>query len=228
MPTPSDDTHRLTVGTALDRIRRVSPAARAVHRAVLYGFATTGTAPDRAVLTEAAGNADLGGLLAELHEWDVIRLDPAGAIRAAYPFSGRPTAHLVDIHGGPTVYAMCAIDALGMSAMLGRAVTIRSAEPDTGRPITVTVHSRRATWAPDTTVAVVGATGANVNGCPPDGDAGVIGSAADIGCGVMNFFTDQATAAGWLSAHPEVTGEVLPHKRALRLGITLFGHLLDP
>ena len=129
MPRPSDDTRRLTVGTTIDRIRLVSPAARAVHRAVMHAFATTGTAPDPAVPTESAGNADLGEVLAELHERDVIRLDPAGAIRAAYPFSARPTAHLVDIDGGPTVYAMCAIDALGMSAMLGRPVTIRSAEP---------------------------------------------------------------------------------------------------
>jgi hypothetical protein len=210
MSIPSDDASRLTAGTAADRIRLVSPAARALHRVVLNAFATTGTAPDRAALAHTAGDADVDGLLAELHEWDVIRLDPAGAIRAAYPFSGRPTAHVVDIRGGPTVYAMCAVDTLGMSAMLGRPVTIHSTEPDTGRPITVTVHNRRATWSPDTTVAVVGATGTTADGCPPEDEAGVIGSAADIGCGVMNFFTDPATAAGWLSAHPEVTGEVLP------------------
>jgi hypothetical protein len=44
----------------------------------------------------------------------------------------------------------------------------------------------------------------------------------------MNFFTDHAAAVGWLTAHPEVTGEVVTRKRALRLGIALFGHLLDP
>ena len=42
MTTPSEDMSRLTVGTTADRIRLVSPAARAV----LYIFATTGTAPD--------------------------------------------------------------------------------------------------------------------------------------------------------------------------------------
>lgn len=76
-------------------------------------------------------------------------------------------------------------------------------------------------------MAVVGATRTTANGCQADGEAGSIGSAADMGCGVMNFFTDHATAAEWLAGHPEVTGEVLPRRRALRLGITLFGHLLD-
>jgi Alkylmercury lyase len=235
MTAPSDDTSRLTVGTTADRIRLVSPAARAVHRAVLHAFATTGAPPGRAAITRAASNADPGGLLVELHEQDVIRLDPAGAIWAAYPFSARPTPHLVDIDGGPTVYAMCAIDALGMSAMLDRPITIHSTEPDTGQPITVTVHHGRATWSPNTTVAVVGATRTNQECRPPDGrtpadidPAATIGSAADIGCGVMNFFTDHANAARWLSAHPGVTGEVLAGKRALRLGIVLFGHLLDP
>jgi hypothetical protein len=229
MTRPADGASQLTVGTTAERIAQVSPAARTVHRAVLQAFATTATAPDRAALTLAAADADLDGLLAELHARDVIRLDPAGAIGAAYPFSARPTAHVVDIDGGPTVFAMCAIDALGMSAMLRRSVTIHSTEPDTGAPITVTVHNGRARWSPDTTVAVVGATGTNPDCCPPgSGVPAVVGVAADVGCGVMNFFTEHATAAGWLAAHPEVTGEVLSRKPALRLGVNLLGHLLDP
>lgn len=55
----------------------------------------------------------------------------------SYPFSPTPTAHLVTWDGGPTVYAMCAVDALGISTMLGHPVTITTAEPDTGEPITV-------------------------------------------------------------------------------------------
>ena len=43
---------------------------------------------------------------------------------------------------------MCAIDALGIAAMLRRAVTIHSTEPDTGKPITVTVHKRGSAWSP--------------------------------------------------------------------------------
>jgi hypothetical protein len=103
MTRPADGATWLTVGITAERIRQVSPAARTVHRALLHAFATTGTAPNRAALAHAAADADLGALLVELHERDVIRLDPAGAIWAAYPFSARPTAHVVDIDSGPTV-----------------------------------------------------------------------------------------------------------------------------
>jgi Alkylmercury lyase len=132
-------------------------------------------------------------LLRELHERDVIRLDPHGGIRCAYPFSATPTAHLVDIEGGPSVYAMCAIDALGMSAMLHRDVTIRSTDPRNGRPITVTVHNGHARWTPGSVVVVDGAITTSPGGdcCPPDTppDA-LVQAAADRCCGVLNFFTE--------------------------------------
>ncbi|MHA4854887.1 organomercurial lyase [Rhodococcus sp. MSC1_016] len=57
-------------------------------------------------------------VLDRLHVADVIRLDPAGRITSAYPFSASPTLHRASIGGGSTVYAMCAVDALGISAML--------------------------------------------------------------------------------------------------------------
>jgi hypothetical protein len=114
----SSDRRLVIVGTTGERITGVRVAVRAVHRAVLQAFAATGAPPERPDLIQAAGGADLDLLLAELHEHDVIRLEEGGAIRVAYPFSTRPTAHVVDIDGGPSVYAMCAVDALGMSAML--------------------------------------------------------------------------------------------------------------
>jgi hypothetical protein len=103
----ASDPRRVIVGTTAERITQVSNGARAVHRAVLQAFASTGTPPDRPVLVQAAGGADLDWL-AELHEHDVIRLEEGGAIRAAYPFSARPTTHAVDFDGGSSVYAMCA------------------------------------------------------------------------------------------------------------------------
>lgn len=42
----------------------------------------------------------------------------------------------------------------------------------------------------------------------------------------MNFFTTPASAASWASAHPEVSGQVLAQAAALRLGVSIFGHLL--
>jgi hypothetical protein len=121
---------------------RVAPAEgglRAVHQAVLQSFAATGRGPEQGVLAEAAGPFDAGRVLAELAEGDFLYLDQAGQISAAYPFSAAPTRHKVQITGGVSAYAMCAIDALGMASMLRASVAIRSADPATGEPVTVTV-----------------------------------------------------------------------------------------
>jgi Alkylmercury lyase len=125
----------LAVGVTSSRLAQVSPAARTVHRTILRAFAATGHAPGPAALADAPAGQMLDDLLAELHDRDVIRLDERGGIRVAYPFSGIPTAHTVAIGGGPSVYAMCAIDALGIAEMVGRNTTITSTDPVTGDQI---------------------------------------------------------------------------------------------
>ncbi|MGH3300992.1 MAG: organomercurial lyase [Streptosporangiaceae bacterium] len=77
------------------------------------------------------------------------------------------------------------MDALGMSAMLGRPVIITAAEPATGRSITVAVDGDRARWAPRSTVVLAGATA----------DAGCL--AADRCCRYINFFTTARAARAW-------------------------------
>ena len=52
-------------------------------------------------------------------------------VAVAYPFSGRPTRQQVELDGFPAVYAMCAIDALGIPAMAGRDGRIAAVNPKT-------------------------------------------------------------------------------------------------
>jgi hypothetical protein len=217
----------VTVGVTSTRIRELSLAARTVHTAILRAFATTGHAPDPATLAAPAGH-DLSVLLSELHDRDVVRLDEHGRIRAAYPFSGEPTVHRVAIVGGPTVWAMCAIDALGIADMLGTDVTITSNDPDSGEPIQVNVRGGQAIWQPDTAVVFDGAdTSVAVSCCPP-GDSGECSVAAvDRCCGVMNFFTSLGSGHTWLAQHSQVSGAVLGQEQALRIGVEIFGRLLD-
>jgi hypothetical protein len=73
-------------------------------------------------------------VLAELAASDVIAFDDGGRIRAAYPFSPVPTLIRVRWPGGPTVHAMCAIDALGLSAMLDRRSSSAQMNPAPARP----------------------------------------------------------------------------------------------
>jgi hypothetical protein len=226
---PDDDSYPLELAgdVTSSRVAQVSPAARALHRAILRGFATTGHAPAPADLESAPVGADMTRLLQELHDHDVVRLDEHGQIRAAYPFSAVPTAHVVTIDGGPTVWSMCAVDALGIADMVGSSVTISSSDPVSGAEIRVVVRSGRTVWSPATAVVIVGSdtTAVSTGGdCGPDVPCRT--AAADRCCGVMNFFGSPDTAGTWLSAHPEVAGTVLTQPQALRLAVDIFGHLL--
>lgn len=213
---------------------RLAPAGgglRAVQQRVLRAFAATGQPPSAAGLEEAAAPYGVSGqaVMRQLHAADFLRLDPCGAISAAYPFSPAPTRHLVTISGGPQVYAMCAIDALGIAAMLGKTVTISSSEPGTGAPVTVTVPAAGGApaWEPGTAVVFYGQERA-CGTCPPEAGAVVLPAAADTCCRAINFFTAKASAAAWARTHPEITGKVLKQRKAWQAGVSIFGPLLQP
>ena len=198
---------------------RVAPdecGLRAVHQAVLRSFAATGRALEPHVLDDAARPFDTAQVLAELADDDFLYLDQGGRISAAYPFSAITTPHTVQITGGASAYAMCAIDALGIARMLRASVLIRSADPSTGEPITVTVDGSKAGWDPATTVVFAGRAASQCTG-----------PSAVTCCDQMNFFTSQETAEAWASAHPEITGGILSQSRALEVGEQIFGQLLQ-
>lgn len=138
---------------------------------------------------------------------------PDSQIRVAYPFSALPTRHQVRLAGDVDVYAMCAIDALGMPAMLDADAVITTADPTSGHPITVTVQDGQSVWEPGTAVVFVGAQ-------PGDGPS------AQTCCDYLNTFTDRTTAQAWVAAHPHITGEILNHTDAETLGRRIFSDLL--
>jgi hypothetical protein len=193
----------------------LDPVEKAMHQAILRAFATTGRPPTAVDLNPAtAGGArSTGEVLKVLHEVDAIRLAPDGQIAVAYPFSATPTRHRVRIGDQVDVYAMCAIDALGIAAMLGRDTRIESVDVTTAQPITVTTTGGRTSWKPAGAVVFIGA------------DAGGRPS-ADCCCDYLNFFTNQAAAEAWTSSHPGVPGQILSQTDAEDLGTRLFQPLL--
>jgi hypothetical protein len=141
---------------------RTAPAERglrAVHQAVLRSFVHTGAAPGLSSLARRAKPFEVSQVLAELAGGDFMCLDQAGQITSAYPFSALPTRHRVRISAGAAVFAMCAIDALGVSAMAGVPVVIESADPSTGEPVTVNIDGATSTWDPATAVVYAGQSG---------------------------------------------------------------------
>jgi hypothetical protein len=91
--------------------------------------------------------------------------------------------------GGLQVYAMCAIDALGLPFMLGTDAVITSTDPHNREPIQVTIVDRGVTFRPPGTVVVYAATAA-------------IGRSVDTCCSTINFFTSPDSAQAWIAAHP--------------------------
>lgn len=198
------------------RIAPTDRGLRAVHQAVLRSFVHTGAAPGISSLARYAAPHAVAQVLGELADGDFLCLDHAGQITAAYPFSALPTRHRARIAGHATVFAMCAIDALGISAMTGLPVVVESADPSTGEPITVEVDQASSTWDPATAVVYAGRTSSQC-----------AGPSASVCCEYMNFFATRTAASAWAASHPEITGGIVGQDRALQTGIGIFGQLLS-
>lgn len=192
------------------------PVAWAVHHAILRAFTNTGRPPVRTDLDQIAKahGTTTEKTLADLHSADVIRLDAAGQITVAYPFSGVPTRHQVQLATGVRAWAMCAVYALGMPAMLDTDAVISSSDPGTDQPVTVSAHAGRYVWDPPTAVVFLSASAGE-------------GPSADSCCHDLNFFATPASAQAWITAHPQLHGEILDPDSAERLGRQIFGTLLE-
>ncbi|MEU4064175.1 organomercurial lyase [Streptomyces wedmorensis] len=188
---------------------------RAVHQAVLRHFATTGSAPGTVDLEAVAVTAGrtVADILAELDAEDFLALDTEGRVRAAYPFSAVETPHRVKLGNGVEVWSMCAIDALGIAAMLDQDIQVTSADPVSGHPVAVSFISGSARWEPAGAVVFVGRRPGQ-------------GPAADVCCDALNFFADRSTAETWARRHPDVPGRITGQAAAVALAAQTFGPLL--
>jgi hypothetical protein len=197
------------------RATPVAPLQKAVHQTILRTFAATGQPPEPASLDAitASSTRTTGDVLVALHGLDAIRLTPDRQIAVAYPFSAAPTRHRVRIGDHVQAFAMCAIDALGIAAMLGQDTHIHSTDPTTGNSITITTTGDHSSWQPPEAVVFLSSTA---------GD----GPSADCCCDYLNFFSHLATAAEWTTAQPHVPGAILSARQAEQLGRRLFAPLL--
>jgi Alkylmercury lyase len=199
------------------RQRGLPPPMRQLHQHILRHFAQHATAPEPGRLQDWAHQLHLEPVaaLAHLVTVDLVEADPATArVLGAYPFSTTPRGHQVQIAGGPTVQASCAIDALGIPAMLDRDVVITSRDPHTGDPIRVSVTNGQASWHPDDTVVAVGTD----RSCGPS---------ACSRCPYITFHPSGLTAAAHLQA-ASLAGTILTQPQALAAAALLFRDLLHP
>jgi Alkylmercury lyase len=139
-----------------------------------------------------------------------------GVVSVAYPFSGTPTRQQVELDGFPAVYAMCAIDALGIPAMAGRDGRITAVDPRDGAPVVVSVRGGQWRWTPATAVVVFAST----RGCGTD-----CGS-WEVMCPNTTFHASRDSARAYLAARGDIDGQILDQDAAVERGRRNFGPLL--
>jgi Alkylmercury lyase len=198
------------------RQRALSQPQRQLHQRIVRYFAGTANAPSPADLRSWADELGikLAGALAELVALDLIECDADRAlIHGAYPFTGHAAGYKAQIAGGAAVESYCALDSLGISAMLGTDVTVTSADPQTSEPVRVEVRGLEANWQPSDAVVTM----------PSSLDAD--GQAARACCPRVNFFARPANARMYQLEHG-VELMVLTMDQAVRFAASTFGTLL--
>lgn len=136
--------------------RSLAPAHRHVHRALIEAVLATGSIP---AVEELTAHLEMSGdtireILSVLRAADYLALGTRGEVSCPYPFSATPTPHVVLIDGQPR-YAMCAIDALGIPAMLGQELGVVGAYAVCNAPIALQIAPGEVMSAEPTTAMVV-------------------------------------------------------------------------
>lgn len=199
------------------RAAALSEQERELYRWVLNRLAAGSTATGHE-LEAASRDLDLrvDEAAARLEELDLVLRDhETGDVRCAYPVSVTPTAHVVTLAGqARPVYAMCAVDALGIPFMVRATATVTSADPSTGEQVEVVVDPNGdVRWEPADAVVVAGGLAQ-------------VGSASTLCCPIINFFESRSSAEGFLAQRPDLDAAVLSMPDAVALGRAVFEGLL--
>ena len=207
---------RFTSGSIAGRQERLPGPLRELHRAMLRRFLATGAPPTARWARHAAADTGLDATaLDDLAAADAVHISN-GVVAVAYPFSGTPTPHHVELDGLPAVYAMCAIDALGLPAMTGRDGRISSTDPHDGSPIEVTVRGGTWSWAPAAAVVVAGRAT----------DCGSDCGSFEVMCPNTVFHASPQSARAYLARHGGLDAQILDQDTAVERGRINFGTLL--
>jgi len=185
------------------RWESLGAGSRALHRSILGAYLDAGN-PPKLSATDLDALADLG-------DRDLVVAD-GRAITAAYPFSTAKTRHKVVVDG-VSIACVCAIDALGVSAMTGRASQASSSCAVCDRAISVDIAGDGLTVTHVSQDApLVWAGIVNIDGC-----------AADTQCQSMLMFCGQDHLNVWLqSSGTDPAGFAFSVPQAVQAGAAIF------
>jgi hypothetical protein len=189
---------------AADRMRR------ALRDGVFLPWVEQGRAPTPAEFAKRLklSQPDANALLDEMQACGesvgggILRVPQSELIAVAWPLANVPTGITVTVPGGKPAFARCAVDALGVSQMLGKKTTVEADARDNGARLKITVD------------------GAELVSAEPAGVAVVKGE----GCDNMSFFSSRDAAERWRKAHGG-EGELMTLADAVKRGAKIFGQV---
>ena len=201
-----------------DRLRgaRLTAEEEHVRRRVLERFATGATVSLSSLAERSRiARAQIREILRRLAAADLLVLDGTGEIiLAAYPFSSIPTPHRVRLIGR-AVFALCAVDALGIPAMLQETANISSQCGYCELPVEIEARPEQLTrYLPPE--GVVWFPTSEDECCP----------VAESRCPNISFFCTSDHLEVWRKANGQPAGVVLSVLEAFEAGREIFGSLL--
>jgi Alkylmercury lyase len=137
----------------------------------------------------------------ESTEAGILRAPTSELIAIAWPLANIPTGIIVTVDGGKPVFGRCAIDALGVSEMLGKKTTVVEAVArDNGSPLRVVVSGQRIVSAEPAGIVIV----------------------KGRGCDKMSFFSSKEAGEKWQKEH-DGEGTLFTLANAVKHGADIFG-----
>lgn len=134
--------------------------------------------------------------LDELEKKDILlRKRGTKEIVSIYPLSLTPTEHRIILENGKRLFAMCAVDALGMPIMFNRKAKIVSRCEKCKQEITIEIENEEIAWIshPDIMIWSPGRQ---------------IAPAAEITCPSVNFFCCKEHLEEWIKENPDLIGKI--------------------
>ncbi len=137
----------------------------------------------------------------ESTEGGILRAPTSELIAIAWPLANIPTGIVVTVEGGKPVFGRCAIDALGVSEMLGKKTTVVEAVArDNGTPLRVVVSGQQIISAEPAGIVIV----------------------KGRGCDKMSFFSSKEAGERWQKEH-DGEGTLFSLANAVKNGAEIFG-----
>lgn len=109
------------------------------HQSILWSFAEKGRPSTNLEVASIVGSDEVAVVLKSLQEQDLVMLNGEGEVIGAYPMTTEKTPYAITINGY-SIYAVCAFDALAISAMFKKEVVIDSQCFLTEKPLQIRIN----------------------------------------------------------------------------------------